>query len=474
MARSQATKVRPRGATAPLETKQAPVANSAQRTAEVTTVASAQIIEQQQSTEVVETLLHGSISCLSYLRNLFAESCFDDQFYEMNDLHWSYGDYAEGKHVPRDTAGQGSARGKEKATYRRHGTSMKVLRRGRSKGVDQLLDWLERGAFEALQRNVLRAIQLNIFEDAKIPSNVVETYTFTFNYIHSSGNGVVLSGMEMKGPRGEAVTVKNAKYAMQMFIRRLIALCGTLPDLPQKRYLNMHLFYTDECDPEYEPPGFNKSNDNKVVFPETKEWKKATSNCGGMDAGFHTVSLKVSHLHLTARSEAVNEDGEGNLQIPNRLAYTAPALREDDIDTHTVDVSRPLSQEKASEFDIRKQADHSRRMDSISDALRSVRTSSHKLAEKLGQQSERAINREGGFEATRPPLGNVDHSMRAEYASPPAAQIIDINALLAKDSESQTPIQLPGDLQIKKQLQHMVCSFSLLNPKSMSSTNSRI
>lgn len=60
----------------------------------------------------------------------------------MNDLHWSYGDYAEGKHVPRDTAGQGSARGKEKATYRRHGTSMKVLRRGRSKGVDQLLDWL--------------------------------------------------------------------------------------------------------------------------------------------------------------------------------------------------------------------------------------------------------------------------------------------------------------------------------------------
>ena len=62
MARSQATKVRPRGATAPLETKQAPAANSAQRTAEVTTVASAQIIEQQQSTEVVQTLLHGSVS----------------------------------------------------------------------------------------------------------------------------------------------------------------------------------------------------------------------------------------------------------------------------------------------------------------------------------------------------------------------------------------------------------------------------
>lgn len=62
MARSQATKVRPRGAIAPLETKQAPAASSAQRTAEVTIVASAQIIEQQQSTEVVQTLLHGSVS----------------------------------------------------------------------------------------------------------------------------------------------------------------------------------------------------------------------------------------------------------------------------------------------------------------------------------------------------------------------------------------------------------------------------
>lgn len=325
-----------------------------------------------------------------------------------------------------------------------------------------------------MQRNVLRAIQLNIFEDAKIPSNVVETYTFTFNYIHSSGNGVVLSGMEMKGPRGEAVTVKNAKYAMQMFIRRLIALCGTLPDLPQRRYLNMHLFYTDKCDPEYEPPGFNKSDDNKVAFPETEEWKKATSNCGGMDAGFHTVSLKVSHLHLTAQGEAINEDEEGNLQIPNYLTYTAPGSREDDIDIHMVDVSRPLSQEKASEFDIRKQADHSWRMDSISNALRSVRTSSHKLTEKLGQQSERTINREGSFEAARPPPGNVDHSMRAEYASSPAAQIIEISAPLVEDSESQPLIQLPEDLHIKKQLRHMVCSFSLLYPKPMSSTNSRI
>ncbi|OCL02733.1 hypothetical protein AOQ84DRAFT_348717 [Glonium stellatum] len=456
MARSQATKARPRGTTAPLGTKQAPDANSAQRIVETTTAASTQVIKHQQSTEVIQTLLHGSVSCLSYLRNLFAERCFEDQFYETNDLHWSYGDYAEGKNIPREIAGPSTIKGKEKATFRRHGTSMKVLRRGRSKGVDQLLDWLEKGAFEALQRNVLRAIQLNIFEDPRNPSNVVEAYTFTFNYIHSPGNDVVLSGVEMQGPRGKAITVKNAKYAMQMFIRRLIALCTTLPDLPQRRYLNMHLFYTDDCDAEYEPPGFIKSNGNNIAFPEVGEWKKATSTCGAMDAGFHSVSLKVSHLQLTAQGEVLNEDEEGNAQIPNFLTYTTTSSREDDIDINMTDVPEPLGQEKMSHFDTRQQVDNSRRGDDMSNASKMARMTSHKLTEKLRQQTELPKNSRTGFEAAKSPTRNGNHLTQTTYASPPAAQIVDINALLAANIENQTQTQLPEDLQIKKQLQHML------------------
>jgi hypothetical protein len=64
---------------------------------------------------------------------LFAESCFDDQFYETSNTHWAYDDYAAGNAPPR---------GKKHT-----GTRMKVLRRGRSNAVDQLLDWLVRGLF---------------------------------------------------------------------------------------------------------------------------------------------------------------------------------------------------------------------------------------------------------------------------------------------------------------------------------------
>lgn len=134
--------------------------------------------------------------------------------------------------------------------------------------------------------------------------------------------------MEMTGPQGTKVTVQNAKYAMQMFIRRLIALCGTLPNLPRRRYLTMHLFYTDDCPADYQPSGFEASKDNAIFFP-TAEWKKVTADCGGMDAGFHNVSLKVSHLHFTPPEENACADPD----LPNDLVYSGRADREDDIDS---------------------------------------------------------------------------------------------------------------------------------------------
>ena len=99
-------------------------------------------------------------------------------------------------------------------------------------GGPQLTTQQEDGAFDALKRNVLRAIQLNIFEQADKPNEVMETYTFTFNYVKSAERPIMLAGLELKGPRGESITVMNARHALQMFTRRVIALCNTLPDLP--------------------------------------------------------------------------------------------------------------------------------------------------------------------------------------------------------------------------------------------------
>jgi hypothetical protein len=90
----------------------------------------------------------------------------------------------------------------------------------------------ERGAFEALEKKVLRAIQINISEQADNPNHVVESYTFTFSYQSSPEGAKTLAAVTMQDPSGADTTVKNVKYALQMFIRKMIALCETLPELP--------------------------------------------------------------------------------------------------------------------------------------------------------------------------------------------------------------------------------------------------
>ncbi|KAF2089473.1 DNA-binding protein [Saccharata proteae CBS 121410] len=278
-----------------------------------------QLISQRQSTDVVQTLLHGSISCLSYVRNLFPESCFDDQVYDNSNDPWSYEEYAAGRGTSKE------------------GTKMKVLRRGRSEAVDQLLDWLEKGAFEALKLNILRAIQLNVLEDAMEPSKVVETYTFTFNYLRSPQTGVqTLTGLQVQCPRGKAVTVKNAKYALQAFIRRLMSFCATLPNLPERRFISMHLFYMPECDQSYQPFGFHDNFSDFLTYPNSSDlgWTRSVQEGGMVDAGYHTAGLRVSYLEQANIKESLESDR--NLQIPAGLDYNEVVAREDDIDTTTI------------------------------------------------------------------------------------------------------------------------------------------
>ncbi|KAF2401012.1 DNA-binding protein [Trichodelitschia bisporula] len=298
----------------------------------------AQLISRRQSLEIAQTLIHGSISCLAYLRSLFPEKCFDDHVYDTKGEHQTYQQYANG--------GTGDQ-------PRRGGTRFKALRRGRSKPVDVFLDLLEKGAFEALGRGVLRAIQLNISEKADNPSQVVESYTFTFRYEQTAARGT-LGDVTMQGPVGPGVTVKNVKYALQMFIRRIITLCQTLPDLPMKRYLTVQLYYTDECDRFYEPPGFQPCSDTRLWFAAHPDWKKNTQDCGTIDAGFHAVALKVSHLQPLLDSSAKSEAES----LPSGMDYKDAGSGQDDVDMGFADPPVPEDNAEGDAMNVDMIQDH--------------------------------------------------------------------------------------------------------------------
>lgn len=90
----------------------------------------------------------------------------------------------------------------------------------------------ERGAFQALKQNVLRALQLRIFVDPAQPDNVIETHTFTFFYTSGPQETRQFRGLDINGPEGKLMSVKNAQCAMQSLMRQMVVYCFTLPRLP--------------------------------------------------------------------------------------------------------------------------------------------------------------------------------------------------------------------------------------------------
>ncbi|ORY13070.1 HORMA domain-domain-containing protein [Clohesyomyces aquaticus] len=418
-------------------------------------------VDVKQSIELVQTLVHGAISSLAFLRHLFGDYCFDTHLYEVNNKQQLYSDYANGLDQVMDK------------DSKRPASRFQVLKRGRSERVDQLLDWLEKGAFDALKRNVLRSLQLSLFEDPEQPLNVFELYTFTFHYTPSEHGENVISGMEVAGPHGQKTTVKTAKLAMHTLIRSIVQLCGTMPALPESRFVRMHLLYTDDRPDNYEPPGFHKATDDRIFFPDAS-WKQTSSNCGTRDLGFYKVSLKISHiLPCDLGDDARNNKVEEQFHIPNKLAYTKPVDREDDVANDSgEEETRPTNHITKGLFvQNRTQSENSHRTDPVLDERATVQP--QPLVRKSGLEGNRSpgdVTNSGSSTSPEVDLNVISNpALRNDYmpqlqdrSSTPHPQpqtmenevTPDVRAELSK--MATTPSLRPEDLRIKERLQHML------------------
>ncbi|CUS11824.1 unnamed protein product [Tuber aestivum] len=177
-----------------------------------------------------------------------------------------------------------------------NGTRIKRLRRGYSCEADQLLDWLETGIFDALRRGYLKAVQLAIYVDDKHPDIVVESYTFSFTY-REKDDGPSIS-LKVTDMHGNGVTANDANKNLQLMIRRLIVITQNLPPLPDKRWLTLRLHYLEGTPKDYDPPNFYRLP--PTAFPlrirENGSGAVEKLDCGELNAGYHTVTLKVSSL----------------------------------------------------------------------------------------------------------------------------------------------------------------------------------
>ncbi|KAF8473342.1 HORMA domain-containing protein [Kalaharituber pfeilii] len=257
-----------------------------------------QSIKQEQSLEIIKTLLGASVSTVTPFQEFFhdegllPEESFEEVRYGGHDTplanyHWfANSESGEGNHERGGTD---------------LGTRMKRLKRGYSAEANHLLNWLEHGIFEALAKTYLKAVQLAIYKDEHKPDVIAETYTFSFSYrLNNDGSPVTPTGFNVKDTQGNEITVANTSRSIQHVMRRLILITQNLPPIPDTRYLTIRLHYTDWTPETYSPPFFRRlfPQENRLKFRE--DTKNSVLNkivCGSVATGHHGVSLKVAAFH---------------------------------------------------------------------------------------------------------------------------------------------------------------------------------
>ncbi|KAF8163510.1 HORMA domain-containing protein [Crassisporium funariophilum] len=115
-----------------------------------------QAITQTQSLAAVKTLLHAGLGAITYLRNLLPEDNFTYCYLTSADDSFVAG-----------PAGEGSSQdlSQESVSSRRTGKSSRIMTmaRGYTDEADRILNYMEYGIFEALEKKYLRSFIFAVY-----------------------------------------------------------------------------------------------------------------------------------------------------------------------------------------------------------------------------------------------------------------------------------------------------------------------
>jgi hypothetical protein len=96
----------------------------------------------------------------------------------------------------------------------------------------------EKGAFSALKKGNLHALQVCVHLNADNREQVIETYTFTIRYHTDQQSGQKIAGLEFDGTTGPPLTVEATSSDMQRMVRGITRLTERLPSLPGTMIIN--------------------------------------------------------------------------------------------------------------------------------------------------------------------------------------------------------------------------------------------
>ncbi|KAJ3866805.1 HORMA domain-containing protein [Lentinula novae-zelandiae] len=297
----------------------------------------AKTVSSAQSLAAIQTLLRAGLGCITFMRDLLPQDNFTESHFTSTDdscmsQSSSNSTFSSPANVKKNV----------------NGFKIMTMSRGYTDEADRILNYLEYGIFDALQKQYLRSFIFALYLDNNDPNNssIVEAYTFNFQYHTIIGTDIVvpvmslsddMRRMSLKGKdpvaeaakRGAIPTLRDVKRSVKTLLKTLITSMTQMDVLPKRRYATFKVFYTDDTPSDYEPPHFKAGDYEKDKwYFATHDMQEVPDNwsVGKVNAGWHEVDVNVSSIatYLPSSTEHDNQPFGGT--VTRSVALVPPGL----------------------------------------------------------------------------------------------------------------------------------------------------
>ncbi|GJU54702.1 meiosis-specific protein ASY1 [Tanacetum coccineum] len=197
----------------------------------------------------------------------------------------------------------------------------------------RLIDWMEKGVYDALQKKYLKTLMFCVCETAD--GAMIEEYAFAFSYSNSDSQEVSMNfnriGSKKQGEFKFAtteITPAQMKSSACKMVRTLIQLMRTLDKMPEERTILMKLLYYDDVTPaDYEPPFFRGCTEDETVNTWTKNPLKM--EVGNVNSKHFVLALKVKSVLDPCEDDNVSLGGD-SMQLDGDSESDSEASISDD------------------------------------------------------------------------------------------------------------------------------------------------
>ncbi|KAI3985323.1 hypothetical protein MKX01_033637 [Papaver californicum] len=266
-------------------------------------------ITEQDSLLLTRNLLRIAIFNISYIRGLFPENYFNDKLVPALEMKIK-------KLMPIDAESR------------------------------RLIDWMEKGVYDALQNKYLKTLLFCISE--AIDGPMIEEYAFSFSYSNSDSEEVMMNisrsgnkkqGATFKSNGNTDITPNQMRSSACKMVRTLVQLMRTLDRMPEERTILMKLLYYEDVTPvDYEPPFFRGCSEQEANHPWLKNPLKL--EIGNVNSKHFVLALKVKSILDPCQDEPNDMEDDEEISLGVDSTPTDPSDSDSEMSHSTKDDDR--------------------------------------------------------------------------------------------------------------------------------------